>query len=40
MNKLIAVSNAFFENLQLFKNVDSRWNISGFTKRAGEDDEP
>ena len=24
---------AFFESLRLFKNIESRWNISGFTKR-------
>lgn len=29
-------SNAFFDNLRLFKNIESRWNISGFTKRAAE----
>jgi hypothetical protein len=29
-------SNAFFENLKLFKNIESRWDISGFTKRAAE----
>lgn len=28
-------TNAFFENLQLFKNIESRWNISGFTKKPG-----
>ena len=27
-------SNAFFSSLRLFKNIESRWNISGFTKRA------
>ncbi len=26
-------SNAFFDNLRLFKNIESRWNISGFTKK-------
>ncbi len=30
-------SNAFFENLRLFKNIESRWNISGFTKKPVED---
>lgn len=27
-------SSAFFESLRLFKNIESRWNISGFTKKA------
>jgi len=31
-------SSAFFQSLRLFKNVESRWNISGFTKRPGETD--
>jgi hypothetical protein len=31
-------SGAFFQSLRLFKNVESRWNISGFTKRPGETD--
>ncbi|MEP6848770.1 MAG: clostripain-related cysteine peptidase [Acidobacteriota bacterium] len=26
-------SYAFFDNLKLFKNIESRWNISGFTKK-------
>ncbi len=26
-------SNAFFDNLRLFKNIESRWNVSGFTKK-------
>ncbi|HTH37263.1 MAG TPA: clostripain-related cysteine peptidase [Pyrinomonadaceae bacterium] len=30
-------SNAFFNSLRLFKNVESRWNISGFTKRKDEE---
>ncbi len=30
-------SNAFFDSLRLFKNIESRWNISGFTKRPGGD---
>ncbi|MEO7674365.1 MAG: clostripain-related cysteine peptidase [Pyrinomonadaceae bacterium] len=30
-------SSAFFNNLRLYKNIESRWNISGFTKKAGED---
>jgi hypothetical protein len=29
-------SNAFFDSLRLFKNIEARWNISGFTKRPGE----
>jgi hypothetical protein len=29
-------SNAFFDSLRLFKNVETRWNISGFTKRPEE----
>ena len=29
-------SNAFFNNLRLFKNVESRWDISGFTKKPEE----
>ena len=31
-------SSAFFQSLRLFKNVESRWNISGFTKRPEETD--
>jgi hypothetical protein len=30
-------SNRFFDNLRLFKNIESRWNISGFTKKPAED---
>jgi hypothetical protein len=26
-------SSRFFESLRLFKNVESRWDISGFTKK-------
>jgi hypothetical protein len=26
-------SNAFFDNLQLFKNIECPWNVSGFTKK-------
>ena len=26
-------SSSFFDNLRLFKNIESRWNISGFTKK-------
>jgi hypothetical protein len=29
-------SNAFFNSLRLFKNIESRWDISGFTKRPEE----
>ncbi len=30
-------ANAFFDSLRMFKNIESRWNISGFTKRPGGD---
>jgi hypothetical protein len=29
-------SNAFFNSLRLYKNIESRWDISGFTKRPEE----
>ena len=29
-------SNAFFNSLRLFKNIESRWDISGFTKKPAE----
>ena len=29
-------SNAFFNSLRLFKNIESRWDISGFTKKPDE----
>jgi serine/threonine protein kinase len=29
-------SSAFFNSLQLFKNIESRWDISGFTKKPDE----
>ena len=29
-------ANAFFSSLRLFKNVESRWDISGFTKKPSE----
>ena len=29
-------SSAFFDNLRLYKNIEGRWDISGFTKRPGE----
>lgn len=32
-------SGAFFDSLRMFKNIESRWNISGFTKKAANDDE-
>ena len=31
-------SNAFFSSLRAFKNIESRWDISGFTKRPEEPD--
>ncbi len=31
-------SSAFFNNLRLFKNIESRWNISGFTKKPAENE--
>src|ERR1044071_8134329 len=37
-------SSAFFNSLKLFKNIESRWDISGFTKKPAEadvtDDQP
>lgn len=30
-------SNAFFENLRLFKNIESPWDISGFSKRPADE---
>jgi Clostripain family len=30
----------FFQSLRLFKNVESRWDISGFTKKPDETDRP
>jgi hypothetical protein len=29
-------SNAFFNSLKLFKNIESRWDVSGFTKKPDE----
>src|SRR5215212_3984384 len=29
-------SNAFFNSLKLFKNIESRWDVSGFTKKPEE----
>ena len=31
-------SSAFFNSLRLFKNIESRWDISGFTKKPDEAD--
>jgi len=31
-------ASAFFNSLRLFKNIESRWNISGFTKKTDETD--
>ena len=31
-------ASAFFQSLRLFKNVESRWDVSGFTKRPEETD--
>jgi hypothetical protein len=31
-------SSAFFESLKLFKNIESRWDISGFTKKPDENE--
>ena len=31
-------SGAFFDSLRLFKNIESRWNISGFTKKADDNE--
>jgi hypothetical protein len=36
-------AGAFFQSLRLFKNVESRWDISGFTKKTNDtdvDDQP
>ncbi|HEX6280223.1 MAG TPA: hypothetical protein VFZ49_09455, partial [Pyrinomonadaceae bacterium] len=30
-------STHFFDSLRLFKNIEGRWNISGFTKKSGEE---
>ena len=29
-------SSAFFNSLKLFKNIESRWDVSGFTKKPGD----
>ena len=31
-------ASAFFQSLRLFKNVESRWDISGFTRKPEEED--
>jgi hypothetical protein len=31
-------ASAFFQSLRLFKNIESRWDISGFSKKPGEAD--
>ncbi len=31
-------SNAFFNSLRLFKNIESHWNVSGFTKKKTDAD--
>ena len=33
-----AGSSAFFDNLRLFKNIETPWNISGFTRKPVEQD--
>ena len=30
-------SNSFFNSLRLFKNIESRWDISGFTRKLETD---
>jgi hypothetical protein len=30
-------SSAFFNSLRLFKNIESRWNVSGFSKKPDDD---
>src|SRR6185436_18696615 len=29
-------SSAFFNSLRLFKNIESRWDVSGFTKKPSD----
>ena len=36
-SKLAGGGSSFFDDFKLFKNVESRWNISGFTKKEDED---
>jgi hypothetical protein len=31
-------ASAFFQSLRLFKNVESRWDVSGFTRRIDDTD--
>lgn len=31
-------SSAFFDSLRMFKNIESRWNVSGFTKKPADED--
>jgi hypothetical protein len=33
-------AGAFFQSMHLFKNVESRWDISGFTRKPDETDRP
>jgi hypothetical protein len=33
-------ASAFFNSLRLFKNIESRWDISGFTRKPGESETP
>lgn len=32
-------SDAFFDNLRMFKNIESRWDISGFTKKTADSEQ-
>ena len=33
-------AGAFFQSMHLFKNVESRWDVSGFTRKPDETDRP
>jgi len=33
-------TGAFFQSMHLFKNVESRWDVSGFTRKPDETDRP
>ena len=33
-------AGTFFQSMRLFKNIESRWDISGFTKKPDETDRP
>jgi len=33
-------AGTFFQSMRLFKNVESRWDVSGFTKKPDETDRP